>query len=67
MSRVTKWGAVAVLVATGFTFSGPAARAAERTVPIQTAYRAHRGASVGGWNHWHDCHYTPWHDRWHRR
>ena len=51
MSRITKWVAVALLVATGSVFSETTASAAEYRAPVQAAYRVHRAVPYhGGWN-----------------
>ncbi len=67
MSRMTKWVAVALLVATGSVFSGTTASAAEYRAPVQAAYRVHRVVPHGGWNYgWGYWNHRPAY-RWHRR
>ena len=67
MNRITKWVAVALLVAAGSAFGGATASAAERGVPIQTGHRGYHRAPAGGWNHWGYRSYNNWHYGWHRR
>ena len=67
MSRITKWVAVALLVAAGSAFSGTTASAAEHRAPVQAAYRVHRAVPHGGWYYgWNHRYYRP-NYRWHRR